>query len=302
MKLNTYLGFDGQCAEAFRFYEQALGGELVMMMTYDEMPASGPARPELAGRIMHARLVIGDQVLMGSDAPPQLHQPAHGFHVNIAVDTVAEAERVFETLATGGQVTMPIAPTFWAERFGMLVDRYGTPWMVNCEKKPAEAAGDAFETSRVLGASPERVFEAFADPAHLGRWWGPKGFKVIGQTMDFRPGGSWLYGLESPAGQQIWGKFVYREIAAPQRIVVENFFSDEAGNVTRHPAAPTWPLRLLSTFTFVPEGGKTRLLLHSAPIDPSTEERATFSAGREGMTGGWKGTLDQLEDYLAGLR
>jgi PhnB protein len=134
MRLNPYLTFDGGCEAAFRFYEQALGGRIVAMMTYGDSPTAAQTPPELRGKVMHARLVVGDAVLMGSDAPSGRHEKPQGFSVTLGIDEPEEAERVFAALAADGTVTMPIQETFWARRFGMLVDRFGTPWMVNCEK------------------------------------------------------------------------------------------------------------------------------------------------------------------------
>jgi PhnB protein len=134
MQLNAYLMFDGQCEAAFRFYEQALGGTIVAMMTFGESPMAEQTPAELRGQIMHARLIVGDTVLMGSDAPGERYEPMKGFSVALGVDEPGEAERVFNALAAGGTVTMPIQETFWAHRFGMLIDRFGTPWMINCEK------------------------------------------------------------------------------------------------------------------------------------------------------------------------
>ncbi|HEX2150693.1 MAG TPA: glyoxalase/bleomycin resistance/extradiol dioxygenase family protein [Stellaceae bacterium] len=134
MQLNPYLTFDGQCEAAFRFYEQVLGGTIVAMMTFADMPMAEQMPPEMSGKIAHVRLLVGDAVLMGSDAPSGRVEKMQGFSVTLTIDEPAEAERVFETLASGGTVTMPIQETFWAHRFGMLVDRFGTPWMINCEK------------------------------------------------------------------------------------------------------------------------------------------------------------------------
>ena len=134
MDLNTYLSFDGTCEAAFKFYETVLGGKIVAMMTYADMPGSTQMSKDTQNRIMHARLQFGDKLLMASDAPPDRFEAAKGFHVMLGVKDAAEAERLFEALAAGGTITMPIQGTFWAERFGMLVDRFGTPWMVNCEK------------------------------------------------------------------------------------------------------------------------------------------------------------------------
>lgn len=134
MQLNPYLLFNGQCEAAFRFYERCLGGKIVAMMPHAGTPAEGQVPPEWREKIIHARLVVGDQVLMGSDAPPDHFEKPQGFSVSLGIDNPVEAERVFNALAENGTVRMPIQPTFWAERFGMLVDRFGIPWMINCEK------------------------------------------------------------------------------------------------------------------------------------------------------------------------
>jgi PhnB protein len=135
MQIQPYLNFSGQCEAAFRFYEKVLGGKIQAMMTYGESPAAGDSPPEARGRILHVRLEVGDAVLMGSDGPPGYDEKPQGIWVNIAVDDVAEAERIFKALAEGGTVTMAIGKTFWAERFGMVKDKFGTPWMVNCAGK-----------------------------------------------------------------------------------------------------------------------------------------------------------------------
>jgi PhnB protein len=134
MQLTNYLFFDGQCKAAFEYYEQCLRGHNDMMLPASEGP-NGDAMPEAAGnRIMHARLTIGEQALMGSDwMAEQPFERPQGFSVSLGVDSTAEAERVFAALADGGQVRTPLEATFFAARFGMLVDRFGIPWMVNCE-------------------------------------------------------------------------------------------------------------------------------------------------------------------------
>lgn len=134
MQVNPYLSFNGQCAEAFRFYQRALGGTIEMLMSVGQSPMADQAPPEHKDRIMHASMRIGDTQIMGGDGPPSSFRPMQGFCVNLAIADPAEAERVFAVLAEGGQVGMPIAETFWAKRFGMVTDRFGTPWMVNCSK------------------------------------------------------------------------------------------------------------------------------------------------------------------------
>lgn len=137
MQIVPYLWFNGTCAEAFRFYEKALGGKIVDMMTHAGTPMSGHVPADWQDKIMHASMKIGDATIMASDIPPGQYKPAQGVSVSLHVRTADEAERVFEALAEGGTITMPLEKTFWAARFGMLTDRYGTPWMINCE--PATA-------------------------------------------------------------------------------------------------------------------------------------------------------------------
>jgi len=134
MQLNSYLTFNGQCEAAFKFYEQCLGGKIEAMMPHAGTPAEEHVPVEWRDKIMHARLAVGDGVLMGSDAPPERYEKPRGFSVSLQVKDPAQAERAFHALAEGGAVQMPIQPTFWAARFGMLVDRFGTPWMINCDK------------------------------------------------------------------------------------------------------------------------------------------------------------------------
>lgn len=134
MQLNPYLNFNGQCEVAFKFYEQCLGGEITVMLTYGSSPMAEQTPPEWREKIMHARLAVGDEVLMGSDSPPgQQYEAIKGISVALNVNDPAEAERVFSALAENGTIQMRIQSTFWAARFGMLTDQFGVPWMVNCE-------------------------------------------------------------------------------------------------------------------------------------------------------------------------
>jgi PhnB protein len=134
MQLNPYLLFNGQCEPAFNFYEKVLGGKIEALLPHEGTPAAEHVPPEWRKKILHARLNLGDQVLMGSDAPPDRYEAMKGFSVTINVNDPREAERIFHALAENGTVRMPIEKTFWAERFGMLVDQFGTPWMINCEQ------------------------------------------------------------------------------------------------------------------------------------------------------------------------
>jgi len=133
MQLNPYLFFNGQCEAAFKFYAQVLGGKIDGMLTHAGTPAEQQVPAEWRDKIMHARLIVGDQVLMASDAPPDHYEKPTGFSVSIQIKDKAEAEHIFKALAEGGKVQMPFGQTFWAAGFGMCVDRFGIPWMVNCE-------------------------------------------------------------------------------------------------------------------------------------------------------------------------
>ena len=134
MQVNPYLAFDGTCAKAFKFYEQALGGKILMMMTVGESPMAAQATPETKNQIMHAALQVGGVTVMGADAPSGMFSKPQGFSVSLGIDDEAEAERVFTNLSVGATIKMPLQETFWAKKFGMLIDKFGIPWMVNCAK------------------------------------------------------------------------------------------------------------------------------------------------------------------------
>lgn len=300
MDFAPYLSFSGQCEAAFKFYEQVLGGKLLMLVRYGDAPGEEQMPREFANLIMHARLEVTGRLLMGGDAPPDRRQAAQGFCVQIAVDTPTEAERLFNALAAGGSVTMPFGETFWAHRFGMVVDKFGTPWMINCEKPCAEVDQiKPFVISRTFDAPRDAIWKAFTEPERMQKWWGPKGVSIVSPSMDFRPGGIFHYGMSAPDGSVVWGRQVYREIVRQERIVLVNSFSDAQGGLGRHPMAPSWPLEMLSTFTFSEAGSKTTFEVTWLPLNPTAEERQTFDAGHESMRQGWSGTLEQLAAYVA---
>ena len=129
--LDSYLFFDGNCGEAMRFYEKTLGGKIEMSMTYGESPDPQHGAAGSKDRIMHTSLLIDGRRLMASDTPPgQPSKGMHGFALSVSYPTAEEARRVFDALSAGGTATMPFGKTFWAEGFGMLTDKFGTPWMV----------------------------------------------------------------------------------------------------------------------------------------------------------------------------
>ncbi|MGH9933003.1 MAG: VOC family protein [Pyrinomonadaceae bacterium] len=134
MQLNPYLLFNGQCEAAFKFYEQVLGGKITFTMTWREMPGANQFPAEAHKLIMHATLSVGDEVLMGADSLPGSYQQPKGINVSLHLKDTAEGERIFNSLAENGSVQMPFQQTFWSPGFGMCVDPFGIPWMVNCEQ------------------------------------------------------------------------------------------------------------------------------------------------------------------------
>jgi PhnB protein len=134
IQLNPYLTFNGICEQAFKFYEKVFGGKIEAMVPHEGTPAADHVPSEWRKKILHARLKVGDAVLMGSDAPPDRYEATKGISVSLGIEKPADAERIFHALAESGAVRMPIQETFWAARFGMLTDQFGIPWMINCDK------------------------------------------------------------------------------------------------------------------------------------------------------------------------
>jgi PhnB protein len=134
MSLNPYLFFNGNCEAAFKFYEKAIGAKIDALLTHANTPAEAHCLPEWRDKVLHGRLLVNGEVIMAGDAPPDRYQQPQGFFVALHVKDTAEAERAFRALGENGKVQMPMQETFWAARFGMLVDQYGIPWMVNSDK------------------------------------------------------------------------------------------------------------------------------------------------------------------------
>jgi PhnB protein len=133
MQMSPYLSFNGQCEEAFRFYESCLGAQLGGLFRYAGTPMADQVPADWQNKVMHASLTLGGQVLMGGDVAPDQYVEPKGFSLSLQIRQTTEAEHIFHGLARGGRVTVPLEKTFWAERFGMVVDRFGIPWLVNCE-------------------------------------------------------------------------------------------------------------------------------------------------------------------------
>ena len=133
MQISPYLSFRGECDAAFRFYEACLGGTVGGIFRYAGSPMADQVPPEWADKVMHGSITVGGQVLMGGDVVADRYQQPQGFSLSIQLQSTSEAERIFQELAAGGTILMPLEQTFWAARFGMVVDRFGIPWLINCE-------------------------------------------------------------------------------------------------------------------------------------------------------------------------
>ena len=141
MEMSVYLSFNGECERAFRFYEQCLGGRLGGIFRYEGSPMANQVPAEWQDKVMHGSITLCDQVLMGADSAPGSYEKPKGFSLTLQIESSSEAERIFRELANEGEVGMPLQKTFWAARFGMVVDRFGIPWMISCEAREESPTG-----------------------------------------------------------------------------------------------------------------------------------------------------------------
>ncbi|MGB5950658.1 MAG: SRPBCC domain-containing protein [Parvibaculum sp.] len=172
---------------------------------------------------------------------------------------------------------------------------------MNANDRSGAAATSEFVLARMFDAPRDVVWRAFTESERLNEWWGPTGFAMLACKVDLRPGGIFHYGMRAPTGETMWGKWVYREIVEPERIVFVVSFSDEKAGITRHPLSESWPLELLSSTTFEERDGRTLVTDRAVPINATEEERGTFVENLEGMRLGTDGSWDQLAAYLAKL-
>ncbi len=159
----------------------------------------------------------------------------------------------------------------------------------------------AFRIERVFEAPRDLVFKAWTEPEHFSRWFGPQGTQVQVVRFEARPGGV-IHSRLTTDGHEMWGKLIFREVQAPEKLVYVSAFSDEKGGLTRHPFSPDWPREMLTTVTFKDQGGKTLLALEWVPVNATEEEVKTFLGAFDGMKSGWAGSFEQLEAYLASLK
>ena len=166
-------------------------------------------------------------------------------------------------------------------------------------EKSARQADKPFVISREFDAPRDLVWKSWTEAERLKLWWGPKGFVVHTSNVDLRPEGMFHYGMTAPDGSEMWGRFLYREIDPPRRLVYINSFSDRDGGLSRHPGHLAWPLQMLSTVTFQEASGRTTVTVRWEAYEATDQERKTFQDGMESMQQGWTGTFEQFGDYLA---
>jgi len=162
---------------------------------------------------------------------------------------------------------------------------------------PLPPLGTPFVFARIVAAPRAVVWNAWTDPTALLHWFGPKGCTLTAASLDLRPGGVFHYAMETPGGT-MWGKWLFREVVAPERLVLIQCFSDATGGVTRHPFSPNWPLLTYSVLTLSEAAGQTTMTLAWSPWDGDDLARATFDSSHPDMERGWSGTFAALLQYL----
>ena len=255
------------------------GGEWLFVM-------HGPDGTDYPNEVVYREVVRPERLVYR-------HGPAPVFDVTVTFEEVGgKTKMTMSAMFASAEIRNQVAEEFGAvEGMHQTLDRLGEELTYRRSE---------FVISRTFQTPRDLLFEVWTECEHLSHWWGPKGFTVFSCKNDLRPGGVMHYAMRSPEGEDIWGRWTYREIAAPERLVFLSSFSDPERGVTRHPSAPEWPLQLLTTITFDERNGGTMVTVRWSPYDPSELERATFDAGHDSMRGGWSGTFDQLAQYLVG--
>lgn len=249
----------------------------------------GPNGTGYPNRLVYDRLVEPELIAytQGSDAVPDMFKGTVNFE-NIKGKTQLTMRMVFPT----------------KEERDLVVKEYGAmegqKQTINHleEHLSGMQKGQELVITRTFNAPRELVYKAMSEAEALAQWWGPAGFEMSHNKLDFRPGGRFHYGMKAPNGMMMWGLFQYLEMVKPERIVFINSFSDEEGNVTPNTFLPAFPLEVMNIITLKEENGKTLFTLKGGPINATEEQCQVFSGMHAGMQQGFTGTFDQLDTYL----
>ncbi len=255
----------------------------------------GPDGRDYVNHVTFLEIVPGERIVFKHGGGRQTEPVNHTSRVSFESEGNKTRVTMRMTFESGQQRDMV------ATEFGAVA---GLDQTMDRLREQAGAVGTAeedFIVSRTFDAPQKLMWEVWSKREHLTKWFGPKGVVISHGELDFRPGGIFHYCMRPATGQEMWGKFEFREIVEPQRMVWVNSFSDAAGGLTRHPLSPTWPLKMLTTVTFAERDGKTTVTVRWKAIEATAEERATFHAARGGMNAGWSGTFDQLGEYVGSL-
>jgi uncharacterized protein YndB with AHSA1/START domain len=249
----------------------------------------GPDGTDYRNEIVYVEVVRPERIVYDHVSAPKFRSTAtfddEGGRTKLTV------RMLFETAALRDKT---------ARQFGAVEGLNQTLGRLGEQLAKTPPADRPFIISRTFDVPREKMFEVWTSREHLMKWFGPKGFTMPVAKLDLRPGGTLHYQIRSPDGHAIWGKFLYKEIQPPERLVWVNSFSDEHGGLTRHPWSDAWPLELLTEVTFAElQPGRTTVTVRWTPINATPAERTAFDAGRGSMTQGWGGTFEQLAAYLA---
>jgi len=276
--LGQWWGPDGFTITTSKF-DFRPGGEWVFVM-------HGPDGRDYKNHLVYREIVEFERILFSHVSGPVFDATAtfasEGSKTRVTMQTV------FDSVELRNRV---------AEEFGAVEGLKQT--LAHLGDYVAHMATGDFIISRTLDAPRDLVWKAWTESDRLGQWFGPKGATITHSKNDLRPGGIYHYGMRMPDGMEIWGKWVYREIVKPERLVFLSSFSDEKGGTTRHPWDPNWPLELLSTITFAENGGKTTVTVRWSAHNATDAQKKVFTAGQPSMTMGWSGTFERLVSYLA---
>ena len=211
----------------------------------------------------------------------------------VTFELSADGNKTKLRLTHEGLETFPKTPAYARKNFEAGWTGIGTEL-----EQFLEGQDRQFVISRTFDAPRDLMWKIWTERDHLAKWFGPKGVTIVSAKNDLRVGGVFHYGMKTADGKMMWGKWIYREIVPPQRLVFIVSFSDEQGGVARHPLNAEWPLETLSTVTFAEQDGKTEVTVRWTPHNATESERKTFETNREGMKQGWGGTFDRLAEYL----